>query len=206
MFEREKGIENMMKEMKTGTYIKGEETYNFNFNTSLSAYEKLIFVNSVVDTLVDDDRYDSIIRHMIFDFTIVRVFTNIDTSFINIKDEDGNTINPIIPIEQFLEETNVVDIVKANMDDGLLEELNHAVDLSIEHRTGIHPNYLNEALASLVNTLEKKVKDFDLDSVMGVASKFADMQEEFTLENLVKAYTSTDMHKNNLAEIEMAKK
>lgn len=196
----------MMKEMKTGTYIKGEETYNFNFNTSLSAYEKLIFVNSVVDTLVDDDRYDSIIRDMIFDFTIVRVFTNIDTSFISIKDEDGNIINPIIPIEEFLEETNVVDIVKANMDDGLLEELNHAVDLSIEHRTGIHPNYLNEALASLVNTLEKKVKDFDLDSVMGFVSKFADMQEELTMENLVKAYTSTDMHKNNLAEIESAKK
>lgn len=192
--------------MKTGTCIKGDETYNFDFYTSLSAYDKLVFVDSVIDTLVDDNRYNSIIRDIIFDFTIVEVFTNIDTTFINIKDEDGNIINPIIPIEKFLNETNVVDVVKANMEDGLLEELNHAVDLSLEYRTGVHPNYLNEALANLVDTIEEKVKEFDLDSAMGLVSKLGNMEEEFTVENIIKAYTSTDMFKNNMKEIEESKK
>ena len=199
-----------MKEIKkeyarTGTFAHNEELLNFDFNTSLSAYEKILFVNTVVDTLIDDEYYDFIIKDMIFDFVIDQIFTNIDTSFTSQKDEDGNSISPIIFIEQFLEETNVVDIVKANMEESLLEELNHAVDLGIEYRTGIHPNYLNESLANLVGVIEKKLKDFDLDSVTEAASKFADIKEELTVENLVKAYTSTDMFKNNLAEIEEAK-
>ena len=60
-----------------------------------------MFVNSVVDTLIDDDSYNSIIKDLIFDFNIIRVFTDIDTSFINVKDDDGNDVNPIIPIERF---------------------------------------------------------------------------------------------------------
>lgn len=195
----------MMKEMKVGTCIYNEESFNFEFKTNLSAHEKLIFVNSVVDKIVDKDNYNSIIRDIVFDFAIVEVFTNIDVSFEEQKDEDGNDIHPIVFMEQFLEESNVVDIVRENVEIDLFKELNKAVDLNIEYRTGIHPNYLNEVLVDLVSTLEQKVKNFDLDSVMNVASKFGDMKEELTMENLVKAYTSTDMFKNNLAEIEDVK-
>lgn len=194
-----------MKEMKMGTYVYNDEIYNFNFYTSLSAYDKLIFVSSVVDTLIDDNHYNYITKDLIFDFTIVRVFTDVDTSFINIKDDEGNSINPIIPIEQFLEETNIVDIVKANMEIGLLEELNKAVDLNIQYRTGIHPNPLNEALASLVNALEKKINEVDLDSMMSMVQKFAGMTSELTPESVVNAYINSDVHKNNLAEIAEAK-
>lgn len=190
----------MIREMKTGTCIKGDEIYNFDFYTDLSVTNKLEFVNSVVSILVDDENYNYVIRDLIFNFYIIDIFTNVDTL------EFKESKSFIDDVEQFLEETNIVDVVKANMEDGLLEELNHAVDLNVEYRTGIHPNYLNEALANLVNTLERKVKDFDLDSVMGLISKFGDMKEEFTMENLVKAYTSTDMFKNNLAEIEETKK
>lgn len=190
-----------MKDIKMGTYVHNGETYNFNFATDLSAYKKMMFVNYVVNSVVDDNRYDSIIRDMIFDFGIVSIFTDIDTSFIHIKDDDGNIINPIIPIEQFLEETNVVDIVKVNMTIGLLDELNKAIDLDIEYRTGIHPNPLNEALANLMFTLEKKVNEIDLNSAMGMAQKLNDMGKDFNLENLVNAYMNSDIHKNNLEEI-----
>ena len=112
----------MMKEMKNGVFTYNDESYNFDFKTSLSAHDKQIFVKSVIDNLISDDLYDVVIKDLIFDFMIVAVFTNIDTSFINMKDDDGDNINPIIIIEHFLEETNVVDIIKENMDDGLLEE------------------------------------------------------------------------------------
>ena len=188
-----------------GTYVKGEEMYNFNFYTDLSAFDKLIFVNQVVDTLIDDYHYESIIRDLIFDFSIITVFTDVDTDFVNAMDDDGNVINPIIPIEQFLEETDIVDIVKANMRDGIIDELNKAVNQSIEYRTGIYTNPLNEALASLVNTLEKKVNEIDLESAMGMAQLFTEMTEDFTVENAVNAYMNSDFHKKNLAEIEEAK-
>ena len=195
----------MMKEMKNGVFIYNDESYNFDFSTSLSAPEKQMFVKTVVDNIVDDDGYDIVIRDLIFDFVIVEMFTNIDTSFINMKDDDGNDVNPIIVVEHFLEETSVVDIVKENMDDGLLDELNRAVDLNIQYLTGIHPNPLGEAVAKLLSTIEKKVNEVDLDSMMGMAQKFAGMTDDFTLENIVNAYMNSDVHKKNLAEIEDAK-
>jgi hypothetical protein len=198
-------MNNMMKEMKNGVFDYNDKSYNFDFKTSLSAYEKQMFIKSVVDNLVSDDGYDVIIRDLIFDFVIIDVFTNIDTSFIEMKDDDGNDIAPIILIEHFLEETNVVDIVKANMEIGLIDELNRAVDLNIQYLTGINPNPLNEAIANLVSTLEMKIGEVDLDSMMNMAQKFAGMTEGFTLDNIVKAYMNSDVHQNNLAEIAEAK-
>lgn len=192
--------------MKMGVFTYNDESYNFNFKTSLSAYDKMTFVKTVVSNVVDDDCYDVVIKDLIFDFTIIEVFTNIDTSFINMKDDDGEDISPIILIEHFLEETDVVDVVKANMEDGLLNELNHAVDLNIQYLTGISPNPLNEAIASLMSTLEKKIDKVDLDSMMEMVQKFAAMSEDFTLENAVNVYMNSDTHKKNLAEIEEAKK
>lgn len=195
----------MMKEMKNGVFTYNNESYNFEFKTSLSAYDKQVFVKTVVGNLVDDAGYDVVIKDLIFDFVIIEVFTNIDTSFINMKDDECNDINPIIPIEHFLEETNVVDIVKENMETGLLDELNRAVDLDIQYLTGIHSNPINEAITSLISTIEKKIGEVDLDSMMSMAQKFAGMTEDFTLDNIVNAYMNSDIHKSNLAEIKEAK-
>ena len=194
-----------MKNIKTGTYFYNEESYDFNFATDLSAYSKMMFVNYVVNSLVDEDRYDSIVRDLIFDFGLVGILTDIDTSFINQVDNKGKVISPIIPIEQFLEETSVVDIVKANMVDGLLDELNKAVDKSIEYRTGIHPSPLNDALANLINTLEKKINEFDMSSAMEMAQKFAGMTGDLNVDSIVNAYINSDMHKKNLEEIAESK-
>lgn len=179
-----------MIEMKNGTFTYNNESYNFDFKTSLSVYDKMVFVKTVVDNVVDGNSYDYIIKDLIFDFAIIDMFTNIDTSFINEKDEDGNEIHPIILIEHFLNETNIVDIVKANMTFGLLDELVHAVDLGIQYRTGIHTNPIGDAVASLISTLEKKVNEVDLDGMMSMAQKFAGMTEDFTMENLVNTYKS----------------
>lgn len=185
-----------MKNIKTGTYFYNEENHNFNFATNLSAYRKMMFVNYVVNSIIDDNRYDSIVRDIIFDFGLVSILTDIDTSFIHQIDD-----NPINFIEQFLEKTNVVDIVKANMEVGLLDELNKAVDKSIEYRTGIHPSPLNDALASLVNTLDKKVKEFDVSGAMEMVQKFAGMTGELNADSIVNAYINSDTHKKNLEEI-----
>lgn len=190
-----------MKNVMMGTYFHNDEAYNFNFTTNLSAHDKTVFVRTVVDTLVDDTTYDSIIRDMIFDFAIVMQFTDIDTSFTKAVDDDGEEISALIPIEQFLEETNVVDIVKANMAIGLLEELNDAVNKSIEYRTGIHPSPIAESLASLLSALEKKVNGLDMGDMMDMVQKFVGMTDEFTPESVVKAYIDSDMHKKNLEEI-----
>ena len=205
-FLYKEGINKMMKEMKTGFFTYNDESYEFVFKTSLSAYEKMSFVKSVVDTLVNDGSYNVIVRDLITDFTIIDMFTNIDTSFVEMKDEDGNDVNPIIPIEHFLEETSIVDVIKENMEYGLLDELNKAIDLNIQYLTGIYLNPISESIASLISAIENKIGDFDFGSLMDMANKFAGMTEDFTIDNLVNAYMGSDVHKKNLLEIEESKK
>lgn len=190
---------------KVGTYFYNDEPYNFNFATSLSMSEKITFINSIVDTIVDSN-YNSILKDIMFDFMLVKIFTDIETSFLKVEDEYGNIITDIDLVEHFLEETNIVDIVKANMEIGLLEELNEAVNKAIEYRTGIHPSPLNDALASLIGTLEKKVNEIDLGGAMEMVKMFNGMADEFTPESVVNAYMNSDMHKKNLNEIAETKK
>lgn len=171
-----------MTNVMTGTYFKGEESFNFNFCTDISYAMKLEYVNSVVDTLVDEYNYNSIIKDLISDFFIISIFTDIDMVDIS------NSETFLDDVEELLEETNIIDIVKENMKDGLIDELDKAVNLSIAYRTGIHVNPLSEAVASLVSTIEKKIGDIDLNSAMDMVQKFAGITGELTPESLINAY------------------
>lgn len=195
----------MIKNVMNGSYIYNDEIVNFEFCTDLSVSEKLTFVNSVVDIVVDEDNYNLIIKDLMFDYIIVEMFTDVDTSFL--KTEDGTDIDLL---EDFLLETGIVDTVKVNAFPALFNELNNAIDKSIEYKTGIRKNNLEDALANLVNTIEKKVDTIDLSSIdlnkmSEMVELFAGMSNEFTPENVVKAYLQTDIHKKNLEEITEAK-
>lgn len=190
----------MMKEVKMGVYTRGEETFDFNFYTDLSSVNKLKFVNSVVNILIDDEHYNSVIRDLIFDFYVIDIMTDIDTA----EFEDSLTF--LDDVEQFLLETNIVEIVKANASPVLFDELNKAVDDSIQYLTGIRFNPLNDAIANLLSTLEKKINEVDLGSIMNMAQKFIGITDEFTPESVVNAYMNSDIHKKNLAEIAESKK
>lgn len=185
----------MMNEMKTGVYVRGEENYVFEFYTDLTIAQKMKFVNSVVSRVVDETHYNSVIRDLVFDFYVVDILTSIDVSDLK---EPLNFINDI---EDFLYETNIVEIVKANVFPTLFDELNKAIDDSIEYLTGIHKNPINDALESLINTLERKVNEIDLVSAMEMVSKFNEMTEELTPESVVKAYMKTDIYNKNMVGI-----
>ena len=196
----------MMKEMKIGVFEYNNESYEFAFKTSLSVYDKSVFVKTVVNNIVDANGFDCVIRDLVFDFVIVDMFTNVDTSFIDMKDDNDEIINPIIVIEHFLENSNIVDIVKANMEVGLLDDLNRAIDLNVQYLTGIRLNSVEESFAGLLSTIEDKINDIDLNSVIDMTQKFSGMTEDFTIENLIKAYMNSEFHNKNLVEIAEAKK
>ena len=195
----------MEMNMKTGVYIYNDELHNFNFRTNLSAYDKTIFVRTVVDTIVSDNSYDSVLRDIIFDYTIISMFTDIDTSLLKTIDDKGNTITDINLIEDFLLSTNIVEIVKTNAFPTLFDELDSAVDKSIQYLTGIYSNPIADSIASLLSAIEKKINEVDLDSMMNMAQKFAGMTEELTPESIMNAYINSDIHRNNLNEIAKTK-
>lgn len=187
--------------MKIGSYvdIDGNEV-NFNFVTSLNSYRKLLFVNSLSDALVDDN-YNYVIYNLMFDYYIARLFTDVDFSYIDEINNKENAAEELMDaIEKIVNGTTIVDIVKLNADDGVIEELEKAVALNIEYRTGIHINPITESLSSLLNTVERKVADIDLDSMMESAQALSSISSELTPEKMLEAYANTDMFKNRYKE------
>lgn len=185
-----------MKDVMTGTYIKGDENIGFTFKTYLTTSEKAKFVAAVTDVLVGDN-YLPVLRDVFFDYYIIALFTNVNTGI----DFKAESIDIIDEIENFLNETNIVDIVKANIDDELINELNKAIDENIEYRTGIRKNILNDSLASLFGVIEKKVNQIDLTNAMDMIKVFSDMTGDFTPENLVNAYMNSDIAKQNVKKL-----
>ena len=183
------------KNVKTGAYTYKNESVPFNFYTELRAVDKIKFINAVCDTLIDTNYY-SVIRDLVFDFQIVNVFTDI------VVPELQDSPSPISIIEEFLDDTHIVEIVKANVDKKLIAELEKAVDENIEYRTGIHKNTLEDALTSLLHTVEQKINDVDTEGMMEMAMKLNSISDELTPERILQAYSETDMFKNRIYEKE----
>lgn len=186
-------------EIKAGVYTRNDEDVSFNFYTSLSAYDKVRFVDSVVSAVVTDDGYNYVIKDMLFNFWIVAFFTDVDVS------EITEAENNIDAIEDFLDEINIVDVVKMNVVPGILDELEKAVEFNIEYKTGIHINPISSSLSSLLDTIEKKVEDIDLDSMMDVAEAMSGISDELTPEKMLDAYAKTDIFKKNWENAEVDK-
>ena len=191
----------MMKEMKKGVYAYNDETYSFNFVTNLSTSDKAIFVRTVVDTIVDNDSYDSVLRDIIFDYTIISMFTDVDTSLFKVEDNGNSIVTDIDLIEEFLLDTNIVEIVRANAFPTLFEQLEKAIDKSIEYKTGIHHSSILDSISSLLSTIEKKIEDIDLESAMEMVQKFVSITDNLTPDSIVNAYINSDVHKENLEDI-----
>lgn len=181
----------MNNEIKTGVYTLDGEDTPFAFYTSLNAYRKSQFVVSVCNTLIGDN-YNYVLNDLVFDYFIVAIFTDIDVSEVQKSD------NGISAMEEFVEKFKpVVDIVKANSVDGVLDELHNAIDLNIEYRTGVHINPISSSLANLIDTLTNKFNDFDLDKMMEIAEPMSKIAGELTPEKMLDAYAKTNIFKEH---------
>ena len=181
----------MKNEVKTGVYTIDDNDTPFAFYTSLNAYRKSQFVVSVSNILVGDN-YNYVIRDLAFDFCIVAIFTDIDTT--DVQDADDG----ITAMEEFVEKFKpVIDIVKANVEDGVFDELHTAIDLNVEYRTGIHINPISSSLANLLDTLNNKFSGFDLDKMMEIAEPMSKIAGELTPEKMLDAYAKTNIFKEH---------
>lgn len=181
----------MNNEIKTGVYTIDDNDTPFAFYTSLNAYRKSQFVVSVSNILVGDN-YNYVIRDLAFDFCIVAIFTDIDTT--DVQDADDG----ITAMEEFVDKFKpVIDIVKANVEDGVFDELHTAIDLNVEYRTGIHVNPISSSIASFIDTIERKVDGIDLNSMMDLAQSMAGISDELTADKLLDAYAKTDVFKKH---------
>lgn len=182
--------------VESGTYTYNGNDFDFSFYTDLSAVNKIKFVNTVTDYIVGDN-YNSVIRDLMFDFEIIDIFTDIDLT------EVSESADSLSKIEEFLDETEVAAIVKSNMAEGLLDELNKAVDDNISYRSGLYrdvyaSSFFN-SLAKLVNVCEKKFNEIDFNSLTDIAQKLDDISlNNLSPSELLGAYMNSDLYKDNL--------
>ena len=184
-----------MANAKTCVYVLNGKDYKFNFVNRIPASMKINFVESVTNALIDDNgnNYNSVIRDLIFDFYIIVAMTDVDVSEIA---DTGN----IDAIEEFVNETNIVGIVKMNADKGFIQALSDAVDVNLEYRTGVRIDPVSKALGSLLNTIENKIPEFDMGEVMNASEILSQFSGELNAEKLLEAYANSDVFKKYVLE------
>ena len=181
----------------TAMYMRDGKSIEFNYHTDLSVSKRIAFVNAVVDTVVGDDYYYPMLRDMMFDFQLVNFFTDVDTG-IDFDDDSGELIDEI---DAFLSDGNLVDILKVSIDIDVLMELSDSVDRAIEYKTGIHSSPIEDAIASLLDTVEKKFSGIDVDSMTGMAEVFGKLQGDITPEKMLEAYANSDIFKRQRDDV-----
>lgn len=186
-----------MKNIKTGVAIdkRTNEELKFNFQTDLTIKEKIRFVSNVVNTVVGDDYY-SFLKDLIFDFEIIEIFTDIDTSDIS------EATDRIATMEEFVNNTNVVEIVKANSEN-VIAELYQAVEDDLEFKTGVHRSTVLNSLEKFINSLDNALNK-NYDDIVSMAKKInemGDIQSEDLLNIIAKNLSET---KQNYKEAEIS--
>ena len=187
-------------EVYEGTYYDNrlERTVDFEYTTELTAQQKVNFVNNVLEVIFSNDYCYSIIKDEIIDIMLVDTFTNILKT-----DEDFDY--KLNAIDDFLNNTNVVNIIRENINPHLYEELVNAIDENISYKTGIDRNGISTALSSLLKTIEETVSAFDVDELTNALKEFGGLTDNLSEEKIMELYTKTDAYKKNYEETISAK-
>ena len=171
--------------------VTGEEK-TFTYRDNLTVAEMINFVDKTTNLIVTDT-YEYIIRDMMFDYMVIRMFTDIDCSEID-ECETANTSFEMI--RDLVYGTIVADVVKSEIAPGLLDELNKAIDYTVEVRTGVRINRVENALIDLISMITEKLSSYDVDAMSGAAKVFSGLQGgDFNVNSLLEAYAKSDVFK-----------
>lgn len=184
-------------EIMTGAYIdtKTNKETLFTFKTNISVKDKIQFVSDVTALMIGEN-YFSFLKDLIFDFEIINVFTDIDVS------EILNAADAIGEIENIVTNTKIVEIVKSNVDNAILDELKIAVNSNIEYKTGVHNNIIEDSIVQLLSSIKSKIDSIDTETVLQMAETLSTLGNNVTSEGIVNAYANSPAFLESLKERE----
>lgn len=184
-------------EIMTGAYIdtKTNKETLFTFKTNISVKDKIQFVSDVTALMIGEN-YFSFLKDLIFDFEIINIFTDIDVS------EILNAADAIGEIENIVTNTKIVEIVKSNVDNAILDELKIAVNSNIEYKTGVHNNIIEDSIVQLLSSIKSKIDSIDTETVLQMAEVLSTLGNNVTSEGIVNAYANSPAFLESLKERE----
>ena len=169
---------------------KLEKEIDFKYRTELTLQQKVSFVNFVLGVIFDDDYCFSIIKNEVFDIALIYMFTDV------LKYDEDFTFS-LNNIEEMLNTTNVIEILKKEIDNDLIKDLNEVIDMNIAYKTGVNVNSISTSFSSLLKTIENKVSDFDVDEFSNTLKKFGNITNGMSPDKIMELYTKTDAYKKN---------
>ena len=169
---------------------KLEKEIDFKYRTELTLQQKVSFANFVLGVIFDDDYCFSIIKNEVFDIALIYMFTDV------LQYEEDFTFS-LNNIEEMLNTTNVIEILKNEIDKDLIKDLNEVIDINIAYKTGVNVNSISTSFSSLLKTIENKVSDFDVDEFSNTLKKFGDITNGMSPDKIIELYTKTDAYKKN---------
>ena len=169
---------------------KLEKEIDFKYRTELTLQQKVSFVNFVLGVIFDDDYCFSIIKNEVFDIALIYMFTDV------FKYDEDFTFS-LNNIDEMLNTTNVIEILKKEIDNDLINDLNEVIDINIAYKTGVNVNSISTSFSSLLKTIENKVSDFDVDEFSNTLKKFGDITNGMSPDKIIELYTKTDAYKKN---------
>ena len=169
---------------------KLEKEIDFKYRTELTLQQKVSFVNFVLGVIFDDDYCFSIIKNEVFDIALIYMFTDV------LQYDEDFTFS-LNNIDEMLNTTNVIDILKKEIDNDLIKDLNEVIDINIAYKTGVNVNSISTSFSSLLKTIENKVSDFDVDEFSNTLKKFGDITNGMSPDKIMELYTKTDAYKKN---------
>ena len=184
-------------EIMTGAYIdtKTNKETLFTFKTNINVKDKIQFVSDVTALMIGEN-YFSFLKDLIFDFEIINIFTDIDVS------EIFNAADAIGEIENIVTNTKIVEIVKSNVDNAILDELKIAVNSNIEYKTGVHNNIIEDSIVQLLSSIKSKIDSIDTETVLQMAEVLSTLGNNVTSEGIVNAYANSPAFLESLKERE----
>ena len=169
---------------------KLEKEIDFKYRTELTLQQKVSFANFVLGVIFDDDYCFSIIKNEVFDIALIYMFTDV------LQYDEDFTFS-LNNIDEMLNTTNVIDILKKEIDNDLIKDLNEVIDINIAYKTGVNVNSISTSFSSLLKTIENKVSDFDVDEFSNTLKKFGDITNGISPDKIMELYTKTDAYKKN---------
>lgn len=176
----------MKKNAYVEEYYNGTEKKVVRFVDNLNIVEKIAFVNDVVDYVISGDKFDPIIRDLMFKFTVIQYFTDIEFDI----DEGKSNLEQI---EEFITESNLYEVITAKIHKEVIHELDKAVNDKIFFMSGVKMNDLEYSVTKLIDEIFEKVSQFDMNSI-------TKMIEDYTPDNLLDTYSKSESMKKILEE------
>lgn len=178
-----------------GTYTYNGEVIEYHYSPTATYAEQSAFVSVVSDNVFVDGNYLPLLKDIMFDYTLILHFTNID--LIKMK------INNMDTFAEFDKETGIVTEVKNGLHTAMLDRLVASVDANIEYkRQAAQDDFTTELTQLLKNLNDRFVNsndDIDPKTTMAFMKKF--IESGFDGESIAKAFLESDTYKNNVEKV-----